>query len=83
MGRGRKYIDDVSQGGARRTSLPWAIFWLPFQGAQSFELNRVGKLLGIILARNLHVRFDKSMVKNDLSKPFVHGVVHGQSYNNS
>jgi hypothetical protein len=76
-------VDDISQGGARRTSLPWAIFWLPFQGAQQFELNRVEKLLGIILARNLRVRFDKSVVKNDLSKSAVHGVVHGQSYINS
>jgi len=34
-------------------------------------------------SRNLRVRFDKSMVKNDLSKSRVHGVVHGQSLNNS
>jgi hypothetical protein len=49
----------------------------------TIELNRAGKLLVIILARHLRVRFDKSMVKNDLSKSRVHGVVHGQSYINS
>jgi hypothetical protein len=43
----------------------------------------MGKLLGIILARDLWVGFDKSVVKNDLSKSRVHGVLHALRYNKS
>jgi hypothetical protein len=58
-----------------------------FSGCPFWALNCLiepgGKLLVIILARNLQVRFDKYVIKNDISKSLVHGVVHGQSYINS
>jgi hypothetical protein len=47
------------------------------------KLNRAGKFQVIILARNLQVRFDKTMVEKDLSKSPVHGVVHNQPNINS
>jgi hypothetical protein len=40
-------------------------------------------MLVIILARYLQVRFDKSVIKSDVSKTPVHGIVHSQSYINS
>jgi hypothetical protein len=47
------------------------------------QINREGKMMVIILASYLPVRFDKSVIKSDVPKILVHGIVRSQLHINS